>query len=126
MNMLLHSIALRLWRRLRLQMAGLPKPAAENPPEWTAEHAGHLLHYLRSESGQTLLATLRHKEEQLKAIACTEEHPHPEHARGRAVGYRNTIATLIVLSAVPAEPEQNTADGADSGADRLRDQLSHS
>lgn len=102
----------------------LPSPVEEDAPEWTAEDAATLLAYLRADNGRLLLRVMRHQEELLKRQACDDTEKRVDHARGQAVGYRKAIASLIVLSA-PPPPKEETADTPDSGADELRDQLSH-
>lgn len=101
-------------------------PAPETKPEWTGDMQQALLVYLRSPSGGTLLAVLRHNEELLKSNACDAEQRRVDHARGRAVGYREAIASLIVLSAPPPpQEEEKPAAGPDGDAGQLREQLSH-
>jgi len=102
----------------------LDAPALEEAPEWLPEDRGTLLQFLRSDSGRRLLSTLRVHEEILKAQACDETEKRVDHARGKAVGYRSALASLIVLSA-PPPPSVETAAKSDSGADDLRKQLSH-
>lgn len=118
---------------LRLTPAPLPParplveldtPALEESLEWLPEDRGALLQYLRSDTGRKLLSTLRVQEELLKTQACDETEKRVDHARGKAVGYRSALASLIVLSAPPPSPVE-TAEKSDSGADDLRDQLSH-
>lgn len=101
-------------------------PAPETKPEWTPDMQQGLLVYLRSPSGGMLLQVLRHNEELLKSNACDGEQRRVDHARGRAVGYREAIASLIVLSAPPPPPDvEKPAASPDGDADELRDQLSH-
>jgi|GEM_PF-2209599 len=107
-------------------------------PEWDADDRGALLAFLRTHTGRTLLLWLRHSEEVLKATACDAAQTRVDHARGRAVGYREAIASLILLSAPEGAatgrggnddaPENQVEDFAEPpvrGAAELRNQLSH-
>lgn len=125
MKRLLNLLVRTLWLRLRPHALIVVSPAPEEKPEWDAEDQAQLLHFLRSDTGRKLLVTLRCNEEIQKANACEQEVTRVDHARGRAVGYREAIASLIVLSAPLPPNEEDTADSPDRGADELRKNLSH-
>lgn len=122
---LLNRVIRALWPWLVRHALRLAAPAPIDRPEWTSDHQQALLNFLRSDTGKQMLLMLRYSEEGLKSIACDEAQKRIDHARGRAVGYRECTASLIVLSAPQPLKEENTADTSDSGADELRDQLSH-
>jgi hypothetical protein len=120
-----------LWRRLSAAQdprlaAILTAPAPEDEVPWTDEDRGALLGFLRSEAGTKLLQILRSREELLKSAACSDHERRVDHARGKAVGYRQAAATLIILSAPPSPPHQGEESAADSdrGAEALRQQHS--
>ena len=119
---LLNRVLRALWPLFR-SLAG---PAREDEIEWTPDMQQKLLAFLRTQAGAQLLQVLRQKEETLKAIACDGEQRRVDHARGRAVGYREAIASIIVLSAPPPpQEEEKPAKSTDGDAEELREQLSH-
>jgi len=107
----------------------LPPVAAEEVQEWSAEDRAELLRFLRSGTGRALLMRLRYNEALLLANACDVSQRNVEHARGRAVGYRECAASLILLSAADqaaaTEQVEDFAGPALRGASELRNQLSH-
>jgi len=129
-----------LIRVLRACCAEEPKPqltlgvSVQDLPEWDSDDRGALLAFLRTPTGRTLLLWLRHNEEVLKATACDAAQSRVDHARGRAVGYREAIASLILLSAPADEQAKGGDETSDDntfaeppvrGAAELRNQLSH-
>lgn len=125
MSGFLSLIKRTLWTRLSAdRMLVLASPAPMDEPEWTADDRARVLQFLQSESGSKLLLVLRSKEELLKAAACDESQRRVDHARGVAVGYRQALASLIVLSAPPPpDSEEKSADDGDPGASELRNQM---
>lgn len=125
MKRLLNRLRHLLRSRLLAGMLELPTPAPETAPEWNADHRAALLYFLKSPTGHAVLQTLRHNEELLKATACDSEQRRVDHARGRAVGYREAAATLIILSApLPPPPSgEESAQDATRGPDDLRERL---
>lgn len=124
MARLLNRLRSALWRRWSADaqhVTLLTTPAPEDETEWTADDRARLLVFLRSESGRKLLQILRTREEMLKSVACAEHEKRVDHARGKAVGYRQAAATLIVLSAPPPpqEGEKSASDSAE-GSEALR------
>jgi hypothetical protein len=93
-------------------------------PDWSADNQARLLTFLRSDDGRLLLAHLRAAEEQLKTQACDHGEKDIDHARGRAVGYRQALASIIIFSASPPQKE-DIATEPSSDAARLRETLSH-
>jgi len=136
-----------LIRLLRAFCTEGPKPqialgvSPVDAPEWDSDDRGALLAFLRTPTGRTLLLWLRHSEEVLKSTACDAAQTRVDHARGRATGYREAIASLILLSAGSQTPPfggplvggPSSAEGDDNtfaaepvrGAAQLRNQLSH-
>lgn len=125
---LLNRLRRTLWRRLSddpQHVRVLTDPAPEDEVEWSADDRARALTFLKSETGRKLLQLLRSREEILKTAACSEHEKRVDHARGKAVGYRQAVATLIVLTAPPTpKEEENPADDSDDGAEALRNRHS--
>jgi hypothetical protein len=123
---LLNRVLRALWPLYRRGLPELCAPAPEAEPVWTPDMQQKLLAFLRTPTGAQLLVVLRQKEEILKSIACDGEQRRVDHARGRAVGYHEALASLIVLSAPPPpQEEEKPANSPDGDAEEIRAQLSH-
>jgi len=138
-NRLLRSVTAAIfacfrWKHVSNTQRLMLGVSVQDLPEWDADDRGALLAFLRTGTGRTLLLWLRHSEEVLKSTACDAAQTRVDHARGRAVGYREAIASLILLSAPKdgADAQSGDETSADDfvetpvrGAAALRNQLSH-